>query len=92
MSNVWGHLLKGVAPVVPKEDPVPRAANREAVWAYLRANQPCTLASMLAGLPGVDALSVSAIVGNGARCGRIQFEFRKVPGIHRKVKFYSEVL
>lgn len=90
MSSVWGQLLKG-APVPKKEDPVPRAANQKAVMAYLRANQPCTLASMLAGLPKVEALSVSAVVGNGVRNKRITFELRKVAGARRKVKFYSEV-
>jgi hypothetical protein len=87
--NIWNRLFKG-APMVKKEDPVPRAGNQKAVVAYLRANQPCTLASMLAGLPAVPQTSVSAIVGNGVRNGWITFELRKVPGARRKVKFYSE--
>lgn len=89
MSNPWDQLMKGV-PVPKKEDPIPRAANQKAVMAFLRANQPCTLASMVAGLPGVLPTSVSAVVGNGARNKRITFELRKVPGARRKVKFYSE--
>jgi hypothetical protein len=87
--NIWDRLFKS-APVVKKEAPGPRAANQQVVMAYLRANQPCTLASMLAGLPDVPDLSVSAIVGNGVRNGWVTFELRKVPGARRKVKFYSE--
>jgi hypothetical protein len=89
MSDIWNRLMRS-AFGVKKEDPVPRAANQKAVVAYLRANQPCTLASMLAGLPAVPQTSVSAIVGNGVRNGWVTFELRKVPGARRKVKFYSE--
>jgi hypothetical protein len=89
MSDIWSRLFKG-APVVKKEGPIPRAANQKAVVAFLRAHQPCTLASMVEGLPAVPQTSVSAIVGNGVRTGWVTFELRKVPGARRKVKFYSE--
>jgi hypothetical protein len=83
MSNPWDQLLINVLTL--------QEANQKAVWAYLRANQPCTLASVVEGLPSVEDLSVGAIVGNGVRNKRITFELRKVPGARRKVKFYSEV-
>lgn len=89
-NNMWLHLAMAEGEELREQTASTNIVNTPAVLGHINKHQPCTAIEVSA-TTGISLTSVAAIIGTGVRAKRIKFELRKVKGMRRAVKFYSEV-